>query len=150
MGQYGLTLMDYSKEESTLRVNTISINAATITAQEGLALAFRTALAGISIGAIRAERLIAYSNDLAGAPPGSVYAQRENKWLVTYEDTTSHKLYKMEVPCADLSILATNSDEINYSDVLVTAFIVAFEAFVVSPTGGATNVLTIKFVGRNL
>jgi len=150
MGQYGLTFQDYSKEMSTMKVNTAPISAVNLVAETALALAFRTAIAGITSGSIRSERLLAYDNLLAGEPPADVEAQREKKWLVTYEDTTSHKLYKQEIPTADLALLGTNTDEINYSDALVTAFIEAFELFVQSPTGGASNVLTIKFVGRNL
>lgn len=150
MGEYGLTFQDYSKEMSTVKVHTAAISAVNLVAETALALAFRTAVAGITSGSIRSERLLAYSNLLAGEPPTDVMSQRENKWLVTYEDTTSHVLYKQEFPTADLNFLGTNTDEIDYTDLSVTAFIEAFELFVQSPTGGASNVLTIKFVGRNL
>lgn len=150
MGSYGLTIQDYSKENSVMRVNCGPINAATIVAVEASALAFRTALAGISGGTFTAERLMAYDNKLAGEPPTDPSFQRELKWLVIYEDTTSHELYKALVPCPVLTLLGDHTDEINYSDSQVTAFIVAFEEFVKSPTGGSSNVLTIKLVGRNL
>jgi len=133
-----------------MRVNTAPISAVNYVAETALALAFRTAVAGITSGSIRSERFLAYDNLLAGEPPVDVNSQREVKWLVTYEDTTSHKLYKQEIPTADLALLGTNTDEIDYANINVTAFIEAFELFVTSPTGGASNVLTIKFVGRNL
>ena len=152
MGTYGLTIEDYSKENSTTKYNIGPVNAANLIAVEASALAFRTAASAISIGSFKSERLMAYDNMLAATPASSVQAQREKKWLITYEDTTSHVVYRSELPCADLTLLATNSDEINYAEItgVVTVFISAFEEFVKSPTGGSTNVLTIKFVGRNL
>lgn len=94
--------------------------------------------------------------------------QRENKWLVTYEDITEfldagntipnpgyRKLFSLEVPCADLSIREDNS-EVIYTEAGggvnadVANFVTSLEAAARSPYTGAINVLQIHSVGRNL
>lgn len=150
MGTYGVTVMDYGREKSTVKLPTGPINAATIVSVSAQALALRTAMANISRGSFTSERLVAYDNNLAGAAPGSVEAQRESKWLVTYEDSASHRLARCEVPCALLTLLKADSDEADYADPAISAFTAAFEALVVGPDGGSSNVLTIRHVGRNL
>lgn len=94
-------------------------------------------------------------------------AQREAKWLVTYEDASPtlgagvanpgyRKVYSTEVPCADLSLRASNNDVVyqNFGtpivdDPLFTTYVAAFEVLVKSPTGGSVVVRTIRAVGRN-
>lgn len=96
-------------------------------------------------------------------------ANRQSKWLVTYEDTTQWldaptntipnpnylKLFQTELPTANLVLRSNNSDVVYVpngagNEPLFEAFVTAFEAVVRSPSGGATRVLQMKDVGRSI
>jgi len=94
-------------------------------------------------------------------------AQRENKWLVTYEDNTASfsvggdnlpnpgfkKIFNLEWGTADLTLLDFNSEVIytigsSFVRSQVSEFVTALEAILRSPYGGVGRVLEIRFVGR--
>jgi hypothetical protein len=153
MGNYFLTIMDYTREKSTHRVTAADITAANFAAQETLRGAYFAAVATLFAGTVNRS---GFGNATIGSnvPPASVDSQREKKWLVQYEGDTSGKIFTLEIPCADLGgdRLSTNSDEANLTDGDWTAYIAAFEAFVKSPDSPAeaVNFLGARFVGRNL
>ncbi len=94
-------------------------------------------------------------------------ANREEKWLVTWEDTSPFldilntvqnsnylKIFNTEIPTADLSLRVNNQaivwTEGGVNNVAVfDPFVAAFEALGRSPSGGAINVLKIEDVSRN-
>jgi len=80
----------------------------------------------------------------------TVDSQREKKYLLRYHDA-NNKSFNVEVPCADLSILAAGSDFIDESLGAWTTLKTDFEAYVVSP--GDSSAVTLdsgQFVGRRL
>jgi hypothetical protein len=79
-------------------------------------------------------------------------AQREDKWLVMYHDTTTKKKYRMLIPGCDRSLLATNSEQMDMTKAEAIALVGAIEGFVTVGDDYDHDVLVdaIIFVGRNL
>jgi hypothetical protein len=142
--------LDYSKERSNVRFNITQITAANLVAEQGDITDLGTAITGISLNTLARQIVVLSNDELASNYPTDVHAQRENKWLIRYEDTTTHQVYRNEVPGADLTLLATNSDMADLSLTAWTDFITAFEAVVKSPDGNAVNFLDAEFVGKRL
>lgn len=149
-GRYNLTIADYGNERSTFGVWLPTLNSGNIGAQTTLVGELKTAVDGITIGSNIAYSLIASQVQLSGSPAGSVYAQRENKWLVSWTDTVNGHPGTNTIPTADLSKLLPNSDQADLTDAAMIAFIAAFEAVAQSNTGHSVSVNGIRFVGRNL
>lgn len=77
--------------------------------------------------------------------------QREEKWLVVYEDNVTKALYSFELPCRKTSLLPpVNQDEVDLSAAPFSAFKSAAESSVLSPDGNPITVRAIKLIGRNL
>lgn len=76
--------------------------------------------------------------------------QREQKYLVTYEDTVTLAKYSFELPCRDATINpAQFTDEYDITVAPFLAFCSALEAYAVSPDGNAINVKSIRLMGKN-
>jgi hypothetical protein len=120
---------------------------AEVTAQNTL----RDAVNAITLGELAKVTRVAQESPQPGAMPASPFAQRESKWLVRYSDTVTGKKATLEIPCADLAKLDPNSqDRALMTDTDIAAFVTAFEAYVLSPSGtlGNAQVDEIIFVGR--
>lgn len=105
----------------------------------------------------------------AGGLPASPEAQREDKWLVTYRDTTQFldvgstianpgflKVFNFEVPGANRTLLVPNTELMDVSTGSVGEdFVTAVEANVRSPYNNSAavtptiEVLSVKYVSRN-
>jgi len=75
--------------------------------------------------------------------------QREDKYLVIYEDVTTLQPYDMEIPCRNNSFDTMPGTDL--FDLTVTEFadfVTAFEAIARSPDGNAVNVLAIRLIGQ--
>lgn len=163
-GQANVRFIDYNSEGSTVTVTTENLTAATYAAQLTKFQTLVAAIEGVSEGALNQSQLIAFTARGTATPPVSVTAQREKKWLVTYEDNQQYldaptntivnngfgKVFNIEIPCAALVYLRANSDLADLSAPAMAAFVTAFEAFALSPYGGTVNVLQIRYVGRAL
>lgn len=148
-----VTLIDYSGEKSTVTTNNGSITALTIAAYLTQLGALKTAIGDITKGVIVGTSWVGDSDTLAATPPTDVFAQRELKWLVRYENTTSHKVYTLEIPTADpTGRLQAQSDRADLTDTEMAAFVTAFEAIARSPENDVDGVavLDVTLVGRNL
>lgn len=151
--QYELTYNDNtviggSPEKGRLRLNIVQIDAGNLAATQTALAALLSAIQAIVIGELNKERIVLSDTLSSSAPAASPLAQRENKWLVTYTDTTTHRLFKCEIPTADLSLLTGNSEALDLSAGVGGAFKTAFEAVVKSIDGNAVQVISVKFVGR--
>lgn len=152
-GQYTLTMLDYSVEKSPFRVTTISPNAASFTTWESDIASLKTAIAAITLGVQQQEVRTTLVDVLSNTPPTNALAQRESKWLVTYKGNTSQKLFRAEIPTAELAgHLLPASDEADLTETDMAAFVNAFETVARSPDNGteACTVLSIRAVGRNI
>lgn len=148
-----VTFVDYSGEKSTVTTLNGSITAITIVAFLAQFGTLKTALEGITKGVIVGSSWVGDKDTLAATPPTDVFAQRELKWLVRYENVVSHKIYTLEIPTADpTDRLLPQSDKADLADTEIAAFIAAFEAVGRSPENDVdgVNVLDITLVGRNL
>lgn len=148
-----VTLVDYSNEKSTVSVYNGSITALTIAAFLTQVGALRTAIEGITKGVVVGTSWVGDKDTLAATPPTDVFAQRELKWLVRYENVVSHNIYTMEIPTADpTDRLQAASDKADLTDTEIGAFVTAFEAIGRSPENDVdgVSVLDITLVGRNL
>jgi len=156
---------DNSGEISTMSFNTRTITAANLAAIQAQFATLQTAMGGMLIGRLVEVGLYVNRTRLANENAASQYAQRETKWLVTYEDATEfldapantvlnmgfRKVFTAEIPTADLGgvEMFDDGEKVDLTGIKAVAFIAAFEALVVTPYGGAANVLRIEHIGRN-
>lgn len=148
---YSLTMLDNSREKSTVRFNILDITAGNFDDTVAALSTLRTAIEGITLGVSQSDRILANDQLLSNTPPSDHGAQRENKWLAVYEDLTTHKLYRNEIPTADFDLLSTGSDKINSFPVgALGTFKTAFEAIIVSPDLNEVALQYLQYVGKRL
>jgi len=152
VGKYSVSYRDYSGETSPFSVYTPEITAGNFAATGTALQALGTATNNLSRGQPAKSTLIAQINVISGANATDPVAQREMKWLVTYRDTVTERLYTLEIPCADLTAanLSGNTDEANLASTEWAAWVTAFEAIAASQDENAVEVVSARFVGRNL
>lgn len=131
----------------------------------------KDAILTISLGTVKDAAFTKSFPEASGFPSTDPEAQREAKYVVTYQDTVQFldvantianpgylKVFTTEIPCADLSLLPDGKSELDLQDGgVVQAFVAAWEANVRTPynnsaavTPAAWNdVLSIKHGGRN-
>jgi len=146
------TLVDYSKEKSSFNFPIITLTAANLVAQSAVIAAFQAAVEGISLCEYVRQDVIQAREITPAAVATDVHAQRENKWLVRYHGNTTSKKFSGEIPGADLTLLATQSDFADLTNAAIIAFVTQFELLMRSPDDGAENVTvdSLEFVGRRL
>lgn len=148
---FSLTYQDFNGEKSAVTFNARTYNVLTFADDLTDFTDLQSALEGIILGTQTAERVTPFETKFASAPPSNVNAQRERKWLVTYQDVVDFTIYRMEIPTADLTgRLIAGSDDADLTDTNIAAFITQFEAVAKTINGNGTSVLSIKHVGRNL
>lgn len=152
MATASFRINDYSDESSSFRVTGVNLSAANIDAQETAAEALAAAVDGLTIGTLE---YVAIQNEIQNTPgiPADPYAQRELKWLVTYQADVSGKSYSIEIACPDVTgNLAGNTDQANLASTDWSAFVTAFEAYAREPgnLAGLVTVTSARLVGRNI
>lgn len=154
---------DYNRERSGVGLNIGPLTVLNFTAKRDAIDDLKAALGGITVGEIRKTTITEQFAESSAAVTAQA-AQREIKWEVSYRDVTQFldiantinnvgfgDVHSVEVPTADLSLLAGNSEILVLTATPVAAFVTAFEAVQNSPTGGnEVEVIQIKHVGRNL
>lgn len=163
-GLLTFSLRDYDKEISTTSINTGAVTAVSLPGLLAEIGTLRDAIDNITLGVLAREQLTAFNTPLSNNPATLPNAQRETKWLVLYEDNTQffdppvnaipnegyRKRFVLEIPTANLNLLAANSDLADTTNPAIQAFIDAFEQTGRSPYGGSVNVIEIRHVSRNL
>lgn len=164
---------DYEPERSSVSIGIENVTTSNITAILLASASLRSAMEAITLGQF-VDREITISQAFASAstPATNPAAERENKWLVTYEDITEYsnaptntvfnqgyrKVFTLELPTADVGI-RINNDNVIYKRGADTpipnlpdaeTFVTALEAILKSPYGGEASVLKIEAVGRNI
>lgn len=145
---YSQSRVDRSGERSRFSVN--------VQSSEGFGgsesaeqVAFKAAIESVCNGALVSESLTDVNkvSNVVNAATG----QREEKWLVSYEDTVTLALYQTELPCRDTAIQPpVNTDEVDLTAAPWVAFTTAWEAYVLSPDGNPTNLTSVRLIGRNI
>lgn len=146
-----LSYADYGTpiETGTVAVNGTAITAATHDAVKAQMDALADAIDGITLGNRFKTQYLADLSEQVKTKPANKFAQRETKWLVTYHTSGLGTKGRCELPCADLSLIAIDTDGVADTSVQAVAdFIAAFQAYV---KVGAESVVVdeIRFVGRN-
>lgn len=150
--QNTIQITDYSNEKSSFGVTSITATAGNLVAQQGYAADLVAATVDLTIGEVTKQLMGLVILD-APAIPTSPYAQRELKWLVQYQATTSGKLFSVEIAAPDITgnvVVNTDTADLGSADWL--AWIAAFEAFAKSPDNGTegVSVISARLVGRNI
>lgn len=147
------TQLDFSGEKSLTRIYNGAITAVSIA---GFLTEFgqmKDAINAITLGTMAQEMWVGDNTDLSNVLPTNVFAQRELKWLVVYEDDTSKNVYTLTLPCADpTGRLIAGTDLADLAQTEVAAFVTRFESFARSPESdvNTVTVLRIQLVGRNI
>jgi hypothetical protein len=146
----GETYRDYGTpgEKSSFEITVVDLTAVNVAAQVGLLSTLWGTIDAMVLGNI-ASRKVVFAQS---APDDTVVtdptAQRENKWLVRYHDTSGRK-FRVELPTANLTLLDTGSEFLDLTGTEAAAFKTAFEAVAKSPDDQSTVVVdSIQFVGR--
>jgi len=146
--------IDYSLEPSNNKLVITQLTAGNVVATLALIDTLIAAMQAITLGQLHTSKVTFRDQVEDATTPTDPTAQRENKWLVKYHDTTTSKKYRTEIPTADLTgtNLNTNSDVANLADTQIAAFVTAFEAVVKDPDTGLNSVAIdeIVFVGKRL
>lgn len=146
-------LKDYSKEDSGVKIYNGAITSLSIA---GFITEFgqmRAAIDGITLGTVIEETWVGDKTDISNVAPTNVFAQRETKWLVRYEDDVSKNVHTLTIPTADpTGRLLPASDKADLAETAMAAFVTRFESFARSPENdqNTVTVLDIELVGRNL
>lgn len=146
----GETYRDYGTkgEKSSFEITVVDLTAANVAAQVALLITLWNAIDAMLLGNIASRQytlLRVAPDDTAVTNP---LAQRENKWLVRYHDTSGRK-FTVELPTADVSLLDTGTEFLDLAGTEAAAFVSAFQAVAKSPTDQSTVLVdSIQFVGR--
>lgn len=147
-----ITITDYSLENSTFGYEAAELTAGNIVAQTALHVALEAATEDISSGHVSKQQVAQILLDDPGVPT-SQYAQRELKWLVTYQAVTSGKKFQLEIPApALIGNLVAGSDLADLDSTDWSAWVTAFVGIAKSPDdiSDAVIVLSARLVGRNI
>jgi len=145
-------ITDYSNEKSTTVLNTTVLTAGNFAAQQTLAAALAAAIEDLTIGELTKQINSVPVLDTP-AIPTNPYAQREMKWLVSYQGDVSGKLFSSEIAAPDITDnVVPNTDVADITSTDWAAFVTAFEAYVKSPDDPTETVTVIgaHIVGRNI
>jgi len=145
-----LTYIDASNEDTTTEVNVGPITALTIVAFLAQFGDFRNATNANTLGNLGADRWTGDATKYNATIPTDENAQRERKFLVNYQDTTTFAPYRVEIGTADLEgRMIAGTDFVDLTNTEIATWITAFETLCKSPEGNNVNVLSIQAVGRN-
>lgn len=149
---YGtLSFVDFSNEKSTMQFYFGPVTALTIADFLADFGDLRAATEAITLGALIGDSWVGDATKYNNAPPADVNAQRERKFLVSYQGNTTFSKYKMEIPTADLANrLIASTDLVDLTQTEVATWVTAFEDLCKTPEGEDVTVLEIRAVGRNL
>ena len=146
-----VTFVDYSNEPSTTSTYIEALTALNLSDWLSDFGDYKNALNGICLGVMTGDMWVGDKTKYNALPPSDVNAQRERKWLVHYQGTTSFSKYTLEIPTADFTgRLLDGTDLADLTDTEMAAFVAAFEVMGRTPEGEFVEVLYIEAVGRNL
>jgi len=155
---YRLSLKDISKEIGTFSVYGLLLDAETWDDNQALATSFFNSLNAITLG-VAVEQEYGTLNILNPVGfPSSSSAQRENKLLVRFYDSTTYEKFTATIPTIDTPNLVFETDAKDFvsktvwgaGGAVMTTFVTNWQAFVVNPrTNNLTTISSLEFVGRN-
>jgi len=145
--------LDASGELSRVELNITTLSAgnfAAVTGAVNATGALAGAIEGLTLCTLANCDIVAERVATGDPAPVSMYAQREIGLLVSYQDATTGKKYRMTIPGPDWATIGqAGSDQVNPSVQAWTDFVTAFEANVKSEVGNAVTVMGGWLVGRS-
>lgn len=135
---------------SATRVYIPELNAGNFAAQAALWAAFLTAISDVSIGNSGTLTITALANKVLRNPSLNVQAQREKRWLVSCEEAGTGNIVTYTVPCADLTLLASDGVNMDPASPEYAELVTASNALVRSNDGNTTAVRSVVFRARTL
>lgn len=152
-GVMSFTLVDFSGEQSTLRLYTPDIDNGNVdnylddNLVTGIMGQMRGAINGLTLmNHVRRQLVAEVIADTLTLPADS-NAQRERKLLFTLADQTSSRLFNHTIPGYNMAGAVQGSDVVDLTDAAVAAYITELANFR-GPDGGAISVVSAKHVGR--
>lgn len=145
-----LSFVDHDDEKSNVAFNMPDVNAGNFTAQDTAMDTVRNAVEGVLITNLAKEERVFEVVDTGAGLPANGFAQRETKWLVSYQDDVTGKKSTRELPGADLALLVSNEQVMEIASGAGQTLVTALEAEIISDEGNAITVLKITHVGRNI
>jgi hypothetical protein len=137
-------------ESANMEIRVITLTPANVAAEITALGTLLTATQAMSLGLLASEQIVysdTYSN--AGFATDKA-AQREQKWLVSMEDSVTHRVETFTVPCADTSLLPDNHAEtLDLTASPMSGFKSAVEAVYRTINDHSAVMVSIKYVGRN-
>lgn len=150
-----ITLLDKSKEKSTVQYYTAPLTAGNIASVEnnadfGVAATLAARIASLSLMTPISSKISDEVAKAASVLPGNMFAQREIGLQVSYADNVTGENYHLTIPGPDWANLGlNNSDQVDETKAAWTQFKADFEAGAVSKDGNAVTVTGGRLVGRN-
>lgn len=152
MAQNTFTITDFSQENSSFGFVSAALTAGNIVAQTAALAALETATEDLTIGHVSRQQVAQVLVD-DPAVPTDPFAQRELKWLVTYQAVTSGKKFSLEIPAPALTDnLVPGTDVADITSTDWDTWITAFVSVAKSPDDIADSVIVLgaRLVGRNI
>lgn len=152
-GSITFSVLDFSNEVGRTRMYTPDLNAANIAdyvndSAGGILGDMRLALNPLIDGNHLKRQVTAVTIVDNAVTPADASAQRERKALVTYRDTVTGKLYRLEIPTFSMVGAIPGTDVLDLTQLDWAAFVTQFETNFVSELGNAIQVVSAKHVGR--
>lgn len=140
---------DYDGEPSSVQFNTVPITAANFDAQVTAMNNLSTAILGVQTEAsLQSKQLTAVDDFISRAKADEKATQREHRWILTLEDTVTHRLTTHQIPQADVSLISTDVDTLDLSTGAGATLKTAVEAMARFPgTGNPVNLLSCVYTG---
>jgi len=147
-----LTFADFGGEKSSFAVEVDEITGGTFVANDALIDTLVTEVGKITEGLLVKDTRLYQQTGTGTGEAAVATAQRESKWLLTYEDDITLKRYQREMPCPILTggkLLPGIEGLADLTETDMATFVTAFEAIVNSPDGNVVSVISLRHVGRN-
>ena len=148
MARASFKFVDYDKESSTVSVHTANLTAGNFAAQEALRDTLEAAIEAVVLGPRQKTTASAFEESIGVTQATNPFAQRETKWHIRMIDPNGNPV-SVELPTANLALLATNSKNMDPDSTEYTNLAAAIEAYVLSNDLEAVQVVEIVHVGRN-
>lgn len=149
------TLLDVANKRTTFELFGPTLTSANYDAQIAEVTGIRAALDDITLATVSKEDVLSKTTAISSAVPGSPYAKRQLKVLVSMHGATSGEKFYFTFGAPDLGALTleSNGENIQLADAgVMAAFVSAIEGFCVNPED-ETDLAVVDeaiLVGRNI
>lgn len=146
MAELTLSTLDRLSQRSSMTVGAADGDIST--AVGALVTALEAVILGSDLRAVQTTPTVIDAG--SAVPPADENANRNNKWLFRFQDSTTAKIYSHEIGTADNTALPSpTTDFLDLSAGVGLALKTAFDAVWKSPVGNAGVLLSVQQVNRN-